>query len=54
MTKNMSNWGKDKAQERYGKADGGRLPEHPSPPIQPKEWPPHPLDRKASGGKVKK
>lgn len=38
------------------RAKGGALdplPEHPSPPIVPKEWPPHPLEpRKAGGGFV--
>lgn len=32
-----------------GYKDGGGVPEHPSPPLQPSEWPPHPLDRKRRG-----
>lgn len=52
MAKNCGEWGKDKARERYagGGAAKDDLPEHPSPPIQPKEWPPHPM--RASGGRA--
>lgn len=48
---NMEAWGRDVAQKRYGRAEGGRLPSHPSPPVQPSEWPPHPIKR-ADGGPV--